>query len=85
MTCSLLPCWSETESGLGLYSFVIQAKAAEVQRQRREMGTMGGTPYSPPYSPGRASMSGRRASLSDTPLEGTPYLLRDRARLSARV
>ena len=52
-----------------------QAKAAEALRQRREMGAMGGMPYSPPYSPGRSSMSGRRASLSDTPLEGMSLLL----------
>ena len=62
---------------------VNQAKAAEAQRQRRDMGAMGGMPYSPPYSPGRASISGRRASLSDTPLEGMLLLIIDMSHTSA--
>lgn len=44
-----------------------QMKEKELERQRREMG---GMPYSPPYSPGRSSMSARCSSLSDTPLGG---------------
>lgn len=48
---------------------------------------MGGMPYSPPYSPGRASTSGRRVSLSDTPLEGTlrPYIWVPCICVSARI
>lgn len=44
-----------------------QAKEKEAERKRRESG---GMPYSLPYSPGRASISARRVSLSDTPLGG---------------
>ena len=49
-----------------------QMKEKELERQRREMG---GMPYSPPYSPGRSSMSARRSSLSDTPLGGAVCLV----------
>ncbi|KAK9840569.1 hypothetical protein WJX81_001696 [Elliptochloris bilobata] len=47
-----------------------QMKEQDAERQRRELSAMGGMPYSPPYSPGRASVSARRVSLSDTPLGG---------------